>query len=249
MLKTLNNAIQVLNCFTDEKYWWGVRELSRELNTSHTIISRILKTFEKNGFVKQNLETQKYCLGFKFIEFNQIIQKKMSITEELLPIMRTISNKTNESIFLTWKENNEGVTLAIAESEERIKFSVSVGTRTPLHVGASCKSIMAFLTDKEKNQIINEYTQLQSKFLITNTTVILDELNEIKNQGWVYTSGEYSDRVFGLSAPLFNKMRQPVASITIAGPEYRVSDDKREKMLNILKEETENIQRIIYDVI
>src|SRR5699024_10091804 len=241
MLKTLDNAIQVLECFTDEKHSWGVRELARELNTSHTIISRILKTFEKNGFLRQNVETQKYHLGFKFMEFSQIIQNKMSITEEILPIMKKISNQTNESIFLTWKENNEGVTLAIAESEERVKFSVSVGTRTPLHVGASCKSIMAFSTDKEVQQIISEYTHPKSKFTITNQSTLRKELSQIKNQKWAYTSGEYSDQVFGLSIPLFDKRQRVTASITIAGPEYRVNDNKKETMLKFLEEGTMEI--------
>jgi len=247
VLKTLDKAIQVLNCFTDEKSSWGVRELARELNTSHTIVSRILKTFEKNGFLKQNSETQKYCLSFKFIEFSQIIQNKMSITEEILPIMRTISDKTNESIFLTWKENNEGVTLAIAESEERIKFSVSVGTRTPLHIGASCKSIMAFLTNEENQRIINEFTQSRSKFSITNQLTLREELNKIKTQGWVYTSGEYSDQVFGLSVPIFDKKQQAIASITIAGPEYRINGSKKENMLRVLKEKSRTIQQIVYN--
>lgn len=122
MLKTLDNAIQVLNCFTAQKKAWGVRELARELDVSHTAVNRIVKTYERNGFLTQDAETKKYQLGLKFIEFSQIIRERMSITEDILPIMEKIAAKTKESIFLTWKENNDGVTLAIAESEERIKF-------------------------------------------------------------------------------------------------------------------------------
>src|SRR5699024_10435924 len=153
ILKTLDNAIQILNCFTKEKNAWGVRELARELDTSHTIINRTLKTFEKNGFLTQDKETKKYRLGLKFIEFSHIIREEMSITEEILPLMKNISDITKESIFLTWKENREGVTLAIAESEEHIKYSVSIGTRTPIYIGASCKVIMANLSENEQQDI------------------------------------------------------------------------------------------------
>src|SRR5699024_12030804 len=104
----------------------------------------------KNGLLRQNTETQKYYLGLKFLEFSQLIGEVTSIKEDILPMMKQIMGKTKESDYLTWKENYEGVTLAIAEREERIKFSVSVGSRTPLYAGASCKVIMTFLLEEKQ---------------------------------------------------------------------------------------------------
>ncbi len=247
ILKTLDNAIQVLNCFTKEKKAWGVRELARELKTSHTAINRILKTYEKNGFLTQDKESKKYYLGLKFVEFSQIIRERMSITEDILPVMERISELTKESIFLTWKENTEGVTLAIAESEERIKFSVSIGTRTPLYVGASCKVIMAYLSKAEQIHVMEDGFQRFTVNTTNDMNSLVKELDEIKKQGWSYTCGEYTDQVFGLGVPLFDKNDQVVASVTIAGPQYRLNDKKKEEMLQILLEETKEIQQMIYN--
>lgn len=248
ILKTLDNAIQVLNCFTKEKKAWGVRELARELKTSHTAINRILKTYEKNGFLTQDKESKKYYLGLKFVEFSQIIRERMSITEDILPVMEKISELTKESIFLTWKENKEGVTLAIAESEERIKFSVSIGTRTPLYVGASCKVIMAYLSKDEQINVMEDGFQRFTVNTTNDMESLLKELNEIKKQGWSYTCGEYTDQVFGLGVPLFDKNDRVVASVTIAGPQYRLNDKKKKEMLHILLEETKEIQQMIYNL-
>lgn len=248
ILKTLDNAIQVLNCFTKEKKAWGVRELARELKTSHTAINRILKTYEKNGFLTQDKESKKYYLGLKFVEFSQIIRERMSITEDILPVMEKISELTKESIFLTWKENKEGVTLAIAESEERIKFSVSIGTRTPLYVGASCKVIMAYLSKDEQLNVMEDGFQRFTVNTTNDMESLLKELNEIKKQGWSYTCGEYTDQVFGLGVPLFDKNDRVVASVTIAGPQYRLNDKKKKEMLHILLEETKEIQQMIYNL-
>lgn len=247
MLKTLDNAIQVLNCFTAQKKAWGVRELARELNISHTAVNRIVKTYERNGFLTQDAETKKYQLGLKFIEFSQIIRERMSITEDILPIMEKIAEKTKESIFLTWKENNDGVTLAIAESEERIKFSVSIGTRTPLYVGASCKVIMAFLPEEEQLAIIDQGLTRYTEKTTTDKIALLNELKEIKERKWCYTHGEYTDQVFGLAVPLFNKHQQVIASITAAGPQYRLTHKSKGDMLDIIKEGAQEIQQIIYN--
>jgi len=247
ILKTLDNAIQVLNCFTEEKKSWGVRELARELDISHTAISRILITFEKNGFLTQNPETKKYDLGLKFVELGQIVRGRFSITELIYPIMQKISKKTKESIFLTWRENNKGITLAIAESEEQIKFSVSIGTQTPLYVGASCKVIMAFLPEEEQRAIIENEMHKFNENSPRNEERLLENLDEIKKQGWSYTCGEYSDQVFGLGAPIFDKNGRIIASVTIAGPEYRITEEKKKNMLKLLLAETKSIQQMFYN--
>ncbi|HLR72859.1 MAG TPA: IclR family transcriptional regulator [Pseudogracilibacillus sp.] len=245
ILKTLDNAIQVLNCFTKEKQAWGVRELARELDMSHTAINRILKTYEKNGLLRQNTETQKYYLGLKFLEFSQLIGEVTSITEDILPMMKQIMGKTKESVYLTWKENYEGVTLAIAESEERIKFSVSVGSRTPLYAGASCKVMMAFLLEEEQQEIIETGLKRFTTNTVLDEDVLMEQLEDIKAKGWSYTCGEYSNQVFGLGVPLFDRTGNAVASITIAGPEYRLTEQKKEEMIQILLEDTKEIQQMI----
>lgn len=248
ILKTLDNAIQVLNCFTKEKQAWGVRELARELKMSHTAINRILKTYEKNGFLRQNVETQKYYLGLKFLEFSQLIGEVTSITEDILPTMKQIMEKTRESVYLTWKENNEGVTLAIAESEERIKFSVSVGTRTPLYAGASCKVMMAFLSKEEQLAIKEAGLKSFTANTVSDEQLLMEQLEDIKGKGWCYTCGEYSNQVFGLGVPLFDRNGDVVASITISGPEYRLTEQKKEDMLHILLEDTKEIQQMIANI-
>lgn len=56
--KTLNKALSVLNAFTIEKPTWGLRELARHLGISHTIIYRLLVTFEQNGYLIYDEETK-----------------------------------------------------------------------------------------------------------------------------------------------------------------------------------------------
>lgn len=245
ILKTLDNAIQVINCFTKERNSWGVRELARELGVSHTAINRILKTFEKNGYLIQDTETKKYHLGLKFLELSQIVSENFSVIDKIKPIMKEITEQTGESIFLTWREQYDGVTLAIVESSESIKYSVSIGTRTPLYVGASCKVMMAFLPKEEQQEIIDQGLTQFTKNTTTNEEKLKEELQIIKDQNWSYTCGEYSDDVFGLGVPIFDQDGNIIASITIAGPEYRLTKNKKQQMLNVLLSRKTHIQRII----
>lgn len=241
-LKTLDNSLELLKYFTREKPSWGVRELAKEMGISHSIVYRTLASFEKYGFLKQNPDSKKYELGLRFLEYGQMVKEKMRLSEIVYPIMKRLAEKAEESVFLTWLDKLDGVTVEIAESDHPIKYDVSLGTRTPLYVGASCKVIMAYLPKEKQQEIIDQGLKAFTKNTILDEDTLLQDLAEIKKRGWCYSAGEFSDAVFGLGVPLFNSQNEVIASLTICGPEYRVEEMNIEEALSELKKEASEIQ-------
>ncbi|KOS59852.1 IclR family transcriptional regulator [Lysinibacillus agricola] len=243
-LKTLDNSLEVLKYFNKQNPTWGVRELAKEMNISHSIIYRILSTFENHGFLIQNPETKKYELGLRFLEYGQMVKEKLNLSDFVLPIMKNLAEEIKESVFLTWLDGTDGVTVEIAESSQTIKFSVSIGTRTPLYIGASCKTIMAYLPEKRQMDIMDNGMEKLTSETITDPDEMLLDLENIRNQGWCFSTGEYSHSVFGLGVPLFNSKSDIIASLTIAGPEYRKpTEEKFLEMVKIIQHAAMNIQR------
>ncbi|QGG51929.1 IclR family transcriptional regulator [Lysinibacillus pakistanensis] len=243
-LKTLDNSLEVLKYFSKENPAWGVRELAKEMNISHSIIYRILATFENHGFLNQNPETKKYELGLRFLEYGQMVKEKLNLSDFVLPIMKKLSEEIKESVFLTWLDGADGVTVEIAESSQTIKFSVSMGTRTPLYIGASCKTIMAYLPEEKQKDIMNSGMKKLTTETITDPEELLIDLEKIRTQGWCFTTGEYAHSVFGLGVPLFNNKGEIIASLTIAGPNYRKPvEEKLPDMVKVLQYAAMSIQR------
>jgi DNA-binding IclR family transcriptional regulator len=241
-LKTLENALDVLSYFTLETPEWGLRDLARTMDMNHTILHRILKTYEKKGYLIQNEGTKSYELGLKFLEFSSVIKQKMKLAEFIVPVMKELADAVNETVFLTIKDGDEGVTVEIAECNQQIKFNVSIGTRTPLYVGASCKTIMAFIPEKEQVEILGKGVRVFTENTMTNKELILLDLKHIREKGWSFTKGEFSETVFGLGTPLFNESGKVIGSLAIAGPTYRMPEENFEGTLQVLQEKTASIQ-------
>lgn len=238
----MDNSLELLNYFSKETPSWGVRELAKEMGISHSIVYRTLASFEKYGFLEQDPKTKRYELGLRFLEFGQMVKEKMRLSEHVYPIMKRLAGKVEESIFLTWLDKSDGVTVEIAESTHRIKYEVSLGTRTPLYVGASCKVIMAYLSKEKQLEITREGMKAFTKNTILDEEILLSDLDEIKKKGWCYSVGEFSDAVFGLGVPLFNSQNEIIASLTISGPEYRVEEMDFDVALTHLQQEAKEIQ-------
>lgn len=249
-LKSLSLAIEVLSMFTKETPIWGLRDLSKEMDINHTVIYRILKTFEERKIIVQNPSSKKYQLGSGLLPLFVTYKSRNTLSDLVVPVMNELSEKTGESVFLTWKEGYEGITVEIVESSNNIRFTVSKGTRTPLYIGASTKSIMAFLTEQEKNEIVNQGIEKRTERSLATKEEIYRDLDMIKENKWAYTEGEYSDEVFGISTPIFDTHGDVIASLTLAGPTYRINEEKKETILKNLITYTDKVTDMlnIYDV-
>jgi len=246
--KTVSKALCILDAFTIETPSWGLRDLARYLGMSHTIVYRILSTFIEKGYIVQNIDTNKYELGIKFIELSNVVEEHLKISELIQPIMKKLALETGESVVLTVADNEEGLYLKIVESEKSVRFSDSVGKRSPLYIGASHKVILAHLPHDIQSKIIDDGIQNKAKHIDTKEN-FLNLLDCIKKQGWFYTSSETFDEVAAVSIPLFDNKKYILGSLSVAGPKYRLSEDHAKKILPIIKENQENLNFILSKVI
>lgn len=246
MLKTLDQALAVLNSFTREHPAWGVRELAKELGMSHSIVFRILATYRKHGFLEQDDETRKYGLGLRFMELGAIAGDRIGLAERIHPMLKKLSEATGESVFLTWLDGHEGICIDIYESSQLLKYVLTVGSRVPLYAGASNKVIMAYLTQEEQERIVAEGLKAD-KLLKTfpGKDKLMEELRNIRREGWAYSLGDYADSVFGIAVPLFNRRNEAVASLTVAGPENRMPEGNVEQTLEMLRRARDEVQQIL----
>lgn len=245
--KTVSKALSVLDVFTPDRPAWGLRDIARELEMSHTIVHRLLKTFEEEGYIFQNPETQKYELGIKFIQLSNIVEERLQISDLINPIMKSIAVETGESVVLTVIDKEEGLFVKIVESEQQVRFAESVGKRGPLYIGASHKVILAHLPYEVQEKIINQGI-LDHAQQIESKETFLKMLAFIRHQGWLYTANETINEVAAISIPVFDQKKNVLGSISVAGPSYRFTADQAEMVLPILHDYLEKIDAIFSKV-
>jgi DNA-binding IclR family transcriptional regulator len=240
-LKTLDKALELLEYFK-KKPSWGVRELAKEMELSLTVTHRLLATYKNHGYIIQNSETQRYELGVKFLEFSSLLKDKFKFTDFLAPNMEKLAKETAETIFLTWLDGNEGVSIAVAESSQSIKVAFDIGKRKPLHSGASNRIILAYLPEDEQNKILGGELERVTKYTMTDPEELRKSLVDMRRQGWGYTLGEATLDVVGIAVPLFDCSNRVIGSLAVAGPVYRIPEKKVTEILEALLKEKEAVQ-------
>ncbi|MFP7332990.1 IclR family transcriptional regulator [Shouchella clausii] len=235
MLKTVHQALEILKMFTKEKPVWGGRELSNATGINHTKIYRILETLEAQNFLTKDAETKKYSLGFAVWELGSIMYDQLNVKELIRPSLARLTEKTGESTFLTILDGKEALTLEVVEPANKVKFSVSAGSRAPLYVGASYRSILAYMPDEAIEEVIAGGLKAYTDRTMTSEIELRNELATIRKRGFAISHGEYTEDVIALAMPLFHEGRI-VGSITISGPAYRFNEERFDSCLPLLRE-------------
>lgn len=114
----------------------GVRDLAKKLGMHHSVVHRIVSTFEQHGVLIQNRDTQKYHLGLKLLEYGKVVTDQLNIQQYFQPILKEIANSTGESVYLNMLEGKEGVCVSIVLRLEG--YSISDTGRRPF--AAVCRS-------------------------------------------------------------------------------------------------------------
>ena len=66
-VQTVSKALALLELFTTDVEWLGVREIGRILDINNATVHNLLRTLASSGFVEQHPETRKYRLGLALV--------------------------------------------------------------------------------------------------------------------------------------------------------------------------------------
>lgn len=244
MLKTVDLALKVLMQFNNEKKKWTVNELANHFNENITKIYRICVTLENNNFLIRDEETKEYRLGLAISYLSSDLDYAKILKELVHPYLISLSEKTNESTFFTLKKGDQGFILDSCESNNAIRFAVKVGSSAPLYAGATYRAILAFMDEEEINQILSKKLEKFTQYSKVTKEEILESLMEIKENKFALSQGELTPDVVAIAVPIIQD-GVVLASLTVAGPSYRINKIKireiTDDLFKIQKELQDNI--------
>jgi len=229
--------MQLLNAFSLNKKELGVTELSKKLKLPKSTVLRILVTLASESFLVKNPENQKYSLGIELFKLGSIVQQNFNMREYALPIMKDLADKTGESVYLNIISGRKRVCIEKIESSNDIRRVIKLGESLPLYTGGSGKVLLANLPEEDIKKFFEEEKLIPfTPNTITDPEKLLQNLAEIRKQGYAIAVGE---RVLGattIGAPICDNLNRVVASLTVSGPTERLTEQKIPKYASLLKE-------------
>lgn len=242
IINSIDRTLQILELFSLQKPEWGVSEISRELNLYKSCIHNTLYTLLSRGFVTQNPNNGKYRLSVKFFELGSMVLENIDLRKVAHPYMEKLSREFNETVHLGILSDGEVLSIEQEKSNQSLQHQIYIGKRAPLYCTGVGKSILAFLDAERMKQIIQEKgLKKYTENTITDAKRLEKELLQIRKDGYAVDNMEHEPGVRCIAAPIRDYHDKVIASLSLSGPEFRISKEK----IPLIKEKVMECCRLI----
>ncbi|MCF8067959.1 MAG: IclR family transcriptional regulator [Desulfobacterales bacterium] len=225
-IKSVGKAVEILNCFSVQKPILGISDISRMLGYTKSTVSRLLSTLSEYHCVERTDGYGKYKLGYRMQLWGTVSQELNTLPDVADPIMEKLRDKCHEEVSLYVIQGDHRVCLLRFESLHEIARVGTIGGRFPLHAGASGRVLLAYLPKEQREKIMSGSLKKFTGGTIINAKKMEASLAEIRKNGYGISTGEREAEAFSVVAPVWDASERVVASLSISGPNFRLTEDK-----------------------
>ena len=243
---TLDRAITLLDCFSLDEPFLGVREAAKMAGLSSSATGRIFSSLKQLGVLFQDPETQKYAFAGKVLAWAEIYSATLDMRRLARPFIEELQHITGETVSLYVQEGVNRICVDRLESDQNVRVVARIGRNIPLYAGSAGKLFLACLPDEELDIILSN-TDLEplTPFTIINLEELRQQAAIIRNQGYSISHREWTVDASGVSAPIFNQRAQMIAAFTVSGPTERFSQENMDRCTKACRHTAAEVSRLL----
>jgi IclR family KDG regulon transcriptional repressor len=240
-LSSVTNSLRLIKAFSEDEYEIGISDLAKRLGLAKSTVHRLASSLVGEGILEQNPRDGKYHLGLALFELGTMVRRKMDFTVEARPFLRTLMEKTGETVHLAILDHDSILYVITHESKQALRMGSKVGTRVPVHSTAVGKVLLAFQPDEEIERIIALGLPQSTPYTIVDPGVLQRELAAVRSRNYATDDEESEIGLRAIAAPIRVDGGNVVAAVSIAGPVHRMA---KKVLLGWVRELVESAEAI-----
>jgi DNA-binding IclR family transcriptional regulator len=222
-MRTVERALGIFDCFSRSHPTLSLQEIVDRTGLAKSTTFRLVASLVEAGYLMR-LESQRYCLSFKFTLLAGLVQSTLSLRDLARPVMVELSQATGETVTLNGVEGQWRICLDVVHAPSPLMSVTRSGSRSPLRDGATARVLMSRLAEPLRNRSIARAARL----LRMPKTDLAAELDTVARQGWAVTHGERVPGLTAVAAPIGDSDGTWPWCVTVAGPTIRLKTRERE---------------------
>jgi IclR family KDG regulon transcriptional repressor len=220
-------------------------ELQQRCGLPRQTLHRLLKALEAEQLVECSHDNR-YHLGARMFQFAGRAIEQNEILHGAEPELRRLSELTRETTHLAVRSGEQMVYLLKQDSPQAVRLATHVGGRVALHASSIGKSLLAFLPEDERDQIIDDLELPRiTEYTVSSKKRLCEQLREIVQRGYAVATQESELDVQCYGAAILDHRRMPVAGVSISVPMFRLASDPESHYIEPLLETCHRISERI----
>lgn len=211
----------------------GLMELSNLVGLHKSTTYRLLNSLMYMNYVKQDKDTSKYCLTYKLLEVSHRGLQNTDIFESAHHYLKRLSFETGETVHLVALDGYDAVYIDKVESTANsVRMGSKVGSKIPLYCSGVGKALLSTRSNSDILEIWNKSDiKKLTKHTITDFESFMDEINEIRTNGYALDNEENEEEVRCIAAAITDFSGSAKYAFSLSAPLSRMSDERIKELV------------------
>ena len=218
-------AVALLKAFTPDRPERGLAELARAVGLNKTTAYRLLAALESERMVERGRNGEAYRLGPELVALGGRAQGSQELREASRAVLGNLAQETRETATLEVLVGTDTLILEEAMGSYVLGSMPSIGTRWPAHATSTGKTILAFLSEEERNRSLPRVLSGVTPRTLADRAALERDLARVRERGYALSQEELEPGFVAVGAPVHSAEGRVVAAISVGGPRVRLTPE------------------------
>lgn len=218
-VQSLDRALALLELLAEAGGSMRLNEFAAATGLPLPTIHRLIRSLTHNGYVRQE-PSKRYALGPRLIRLGEVAGRGLASWG--MPFLSELTAQIGETANMAVLEGDEVVYVAQVPSAHSMRMFTEVGRRVSVHCTGVGKALVSQLDDAAVLALLRRTGMpVQTSRTLTDPGAFLNELDEIRRQGWAEDNAEQEVGVRCIAVPVLGAPAR--VAISVSGPSGRIT--------------------------
>ena len=224
-IRSVERAFDLLEALEAGRHPLRLTDLGRLTGMPKATVQRLLGVLDRRGVVEK---TQgRYQLGIGVVPLAHGYLTESGLTTVALPVLQELARESGETATLFVRYRLDRVVVQRVEGADPLRYSMPIGKRLPLLVGAAGLVLAAAMPREEREHLLSRTDRLRlGSGRTLGRTALRKKLETARERGYAISRDERVIGIFSVAAPIVRPDGSAVAAVAVTGPCARVSEKK-----------------------
>ena len=235
--KSAARSVEILEFIAKGERPVSMADICRELGFPKSSTFELVYTLINKGFLEVADEKLKtFRLGFKLFQVGVAFLANTSLHKEARPVMEELMLVTDHTVLMAVEHNGKIVYLDKVEPPaEVVRIEAKLGSSNLLHCTGLGKALLAAYSHERVKELTGGDRLIpKTPFSIQSYDELVKELECIRERGYSIDNKESESNVFCFAAPIYDRLNQPVAAISLRCLAATIDNDKINKFSQLI---------------
>jgi DNA-binding IclR family transcriptional regulator len=226
---SVERACRILRALSDPGVT-RLTDIALATGLDKTTVLRVVEVLMRDGFVVRDAQTKHYSLGAELLVLGAAALARFDPRPLVRPSLLRLTGTFEDSVILSIPSGIESLCVDVEEGRFPIRANyLSVGSRRPLGAGAGSLALLAWMPDAERQAALAVIApQLQQRYPRITIDLLETRAREARERGYAVLLDVVVERMGGIAAPILGADGRPVAAISIAALNDRITSREAE---------------------